>query len=109
MNRIPAAHLEQRAVRGAYHTLEALLRRRRRRQPNQHSDASWRTSGAETPDALAVRRRVIEHDLWGGKDWRRHRARMREAAREFDAALARQAALRVAGRPKRGAALPPLD
>ena len=107
MNRIPAAHVEQRAVRGAYRTLEALLKRRR--QPNQHSEATWRTSGAEAPDALAVRRRVIEQDLWSGKNWRRHRVRMREAAREFDAALARQAARRVAGRPKRGAMSTPLN
>lgn len=74
----------------------------------------WRTLPARSDEAIQVRRTVIELDLWSTKDWRLHRTRMQDAARDFDALLLRDAERRTGGRPKgskgsRKAAMNPLN
>ena len=94
---------------GKYKKLTTFLAAKPRRKPNRRSDYDWRLTGAPTPEALLVRRKVIEHDLWGAPQWRLHRERMQDAARSFDALLLREADRRRGGRPKGTRAMNPMN
>jgi hypothetical protein len=80
----------------------------RRHRPNQYLASDWRfgvparnqTTIAKFREAIKVHRKLIEHELWGGKDYRLHRLRMQEAGRDFDALLLRDEERRKGGRPK---------